>query len=214
MTTPQELFAKYPLAVRDQAFVSTMALVLPGPAFGVITRWNDIGGGRPYTLSGDAGMTLEQAVQEGVPLPRHGSLFGCLHNGEVNALVVFYTATTEERPVPTWTVMPKAGTPPSYWPPFLDRQLFGGWFWDYLALGRVVNLGPVVSTVPGAVWWSEVTREEFGSDVCVVAEEVTSDGWVLPDGVYAYWGLLMAGAKLPPADALMSNAVELSMRSF
>jgi hypothetical protein len=203
------LFAAYPLAVAASRGASLMTLILPGPVFGQIARWDTPAeDGTRYSLHDEAAesYTLDQVAEQGVPLPRHGSVFGWVHDEEIPALVVVYTETTPQRPEPRWTVMPLDGTPRDLWPPFTGRHLFSGWFWDYIAEGSLLPLGALIAATPGAVFWAD-THDALGADCCVVTRDLSAgEGW-LRAGVYAYSEVLRNGVPVPSAETLLRDAL-------
>ena len=164
----QELFANYPLAVRAvnrSDTIGSMVLMLRDDdeiKFFVLSH--DYGDGALlYSLcrwpTGDiayieanggahASDLLVNVVTRGVPLPRHGSIFGWMGRDAITALVVIYTEYEPDRPTPRWTVMPLAGIPESQWPPFTDRRLFGYWFWEQYRTRRIVSLDRLIAETP------------------------------------------------------------------
>ena len=78
-------------------------------------------------IAADGGEVPEltvQAVEQGIPIPRDGSLFGWACQDMVTTLIVVYASYRPESPVPVWSVMPLVGTPELQWPPFERRAVF------------------------------------------------------------------------------------------
>jgi hypothetical protein len=221
----RDLFDGYPLAVSAVEHVPAMhSIVLmlrDGQDAGFFALLRDCGDGRPVysVIPWDAGgtVTIESgggdvpglaanAVLRGVPIPRDGSLFGWIHGELVAALIVVYTSCTPHRPVPSWSVVPRAGSPKTQWPPFTDERLFGHWFWDHHRAGRVIDLGGIIAATPGTFFWAE-TYPALGSDSCVVASDVkTPDGQVLLRGTYLDSAALRAGVAVPTLAELLDGA--------
>ena len=121
-----ELFAAYPLAVQCADWAGTLhsmvLIVRDGDDADFFTLARDDSEGKPFyslvpwrpdgprvyidadgsAVSGAAAIALSQ----GIPLPRHGSLFGWLARNQVTALVAVYTKYSPEYPEPSWAVMP------------------------------------------------------------------------------------------------------------
>jgi hypothetical protein len=154
---------------------------------------------------------LVNAVMRGVPLPRHGSIFGWAADGAVDALVVVYTDRVPGRPVPCWTVLPLAGIPEGRWPPFTGRRFFGPWFWQAYRAGRIVILDDLIAEAPGAVFWVSA-RQALGSACCAVAREVGGGtGPTVRRGRYVYSEALRAGRPVPSLTALLADAGKIDM---
>jgi hypothetical protein len=231
----QELFANYPLAARavgHSGTIRSMVLMLrdgdDDVRFFVLSRdYSD--GALLYSLypwptgdityiEADGGVrvpdVLVNAVTCGVPLPRHGSIFGWTERDAITALVVIYTEYAPDRPLPRWTVMPLADIPGHLWPPFTGRRLFGYWFWEQYQTGRIVSLDGLISETPDTVFWVN-TQAILGSDCCAVARDISSpDRHVLRRGCYAYSEALRAGQVVPPLTALLADTskTDLALR--
>ena len=226
-----ELFARYPLAARaldDAGSVRMMVLMLQeaeGISFFRLERyWHD-SGSLCYSLqpwpSGDIA-TIEpdeapvpevvaSAVTHGVPLPRHGSLFGWLAGDGVTALVGSDTEYESARQLPHWSVMPLARTSPAEWPPFVDERLFGRWFWEYYATGNLVALDRLISGAPHTVFWVS-TQAVIGSDCCVVARDLHEPGlYTLRHGCYVDSEVLDAGTPVPSMPALLADSRKVDL---
>jgi hypothetical protein len=227
----QRLFNDYPLGIRvsDCGPVHSIVLIVgegDGIEFYVLS--DDRGDGAPlYSIrpwptgkavrivaTGDDHVpeALANAVTRGVPLPRHGSIFGWLEGDVVTALIVLYTEYEANRTLPRWTVMPLVGTPESRWPPFIGKRIFGWWFWDYYQNNSVVPLDGLIAKNPGAVFWVN-TQAAIGSDCCAVARDITAT-YTLPRGSYAYSGALQADEAIPSLAELLADedGVDLSPR--
>lgn len=224
----RELFAEYPLAVRTddhgEAARSMILMLHDGPAFFALTlrgeqdqpvysisHWPV---GDAQEISADSGSLVSDAhanaLTAGVPIPRDGSLFGWIHDDVVTALVVVY-ADESENPVPSWSIMPLAGTPEWQWPSFTDELLFGSWFWKHYRAGEVVCLGDSIAQNPGAVFWVD-TKAILGSDCCVVEHDiVVSSGHTLPRGSYAYFAALREGKPVPQPEVLERDSDKIDL---
>jgi hypothetical protein len=153
------------------------------------------------------------ALVRGIPLPRHGSLFGWTPGDCISSLIAFYANPTPPRRLPSWTVMPLVGTPEKRWPPFTNEPVFGRWFWQYYNAGKVVNLGCLISETPCTVFWAP-TKGILGSDCCVVAHDIeTPEGLMLPRGRYVYSEALQEGKTVPSLETLLADDRKIDLAS-
>lgn len=230
----QELFSRYPSALRvsgqDRSVLSMVLMLADGaePRFFVLSHDCD-DGWCGYSIGpwptgdftdiepdGDAQVSdaVMMALTSGIPLPRHGSMFGWAHQHAITALIVIYTDYNPARPLPRWTVMPLAGTPEPRWPPFTGRPFFGSWFWDHYWAGSIVPLDSLIAETPDTIFWVN-TRAMLGSDCCAVAYDSTSaERDTLKRGRYIYSEVLRAGAQVPSLKELLAEPgkVDLSTR--
>jgi hypothetical protein len=223
--TCRDLFDTYPLAVVVTDHVPTMQsmvlMLADGADISFFVLVQDCGDGRPaYTIipwhaegpvtiesdGGDVPDLAASAVMRGVPIPRHGSLFGWICGEPVTALIVVYASYTPDRPVPTWSVMPLAETAEAQWPPFTDEHLFGHWFWDHHQAGTIINLGDAIAATAETVFWLG-TYAALGSDCCVVACDVKAqEGHILRRGTYVDSATLRADVAVPTTAELLAHA--------
>lgn len=229
--TCNELFTDYPLAARTvnrSGTIRSMVLLLrDGDDAGFFVLVSDSSEGRPlYSLctwqaggivdieaDGSAAVSdvAVKAVTRGVPLPRHGSVFGWRHGDAVTALVAVYTEHTPESPEPSWTVMPLAGTPEAQWPPFTGERLFGHRFWEQYRAGSIITLDNLIAGTPDTVFWAD-TKAILGSDCCAVAHDISSpDGPVLRRGRYVYYQALRDGKPVPSLNALLADPGKIDL---
>jgi hypothetical protein len=218
----QELFTNYPLAVRadnDSEAAASMVLMLhEGPAFFVLQL--DFENDKPVYSIGPwptgnieevpaddnppVSNALANVLAYGVPIPQDGSLFGWIHADAVTALVIIY-ADESESPVPSWAIMPLAGTCEWQWPPFTGERFFGSWFWKHYWAGEVVCLGDLVAETPDTVFWVD-TKAIIGSDCCVVERDIsTSTGHKLRRGCYIYFQALRERKEVPALEVLVAD---------
>lgn len=226
--TCNQFFTDYPLAVRvDEGGEGGRSMVLTaheGLTFFVL--WLDYEKGEPVysiglwpagdiaEISADGSRlipdSLIDALTNGVPIPRDGSMFGWTHNDAVTALVVVYAGESRGS-VPSWTVMPLADAPEWQWPPFTDERFFGNWFWKYYWAGEVISLGDLVAGTPDTVFWVD-TKATLGSDCCVVESDIrSSTGDTLQHGCYVYFRALRERKPLPSLEALLADAAKLDL---
>lgn len=220
-----ELFAAYPLAVQCAdwagALHSIVLVVRDGDDADFFTLARDASEGKPFYslvpwrpdgprvyIEADGSVvsgTAATALSQGIPLPRHGSLFGWLAGNRVTALVAVYTKYSPGYPEPSWAVMPRADIPARAWPPFTDEQLFGSWFWEHYRKGTLVSLAALIAVNPGTAFWVD-SKAALGWDCCVVSSDIPSDGeYVLPRGCYLYSEALRQGVDVPPPDTLLAG---------
>jgi hypothetical protein len=156
---------------------------------------------------------VANVVEQGIPIPRDGSLFGWVCQEAVTALIVVYASYRPESPVPVWSVMPLVGTPESQWPPFSIERFFGRWFWKDHQAGNIVRLDGLISANPGIVFWLDTYRA-LGSDCCVVASDIkTSEGRILRRGRYLGAAALLAGTAVPALTELLAEARKTDLAS-
>lgn len=229
-----DLFAAYPLAVQcvdwSGALHSMVLIVRDGDSADFFTLARDDSESKPFYslvpwrpdsprvyVEADGSAVCQATatvLNRGIPLPRHGSLFGWLPGNEVTALIALYTKYSPEYPEPNWAVMPRVGIPARAWPPFADERLFGSWFWEHYRAGRLVSLAALIATSPGTVFWVD-TEAMLGWDCCVVRRDIQSDaGHVLPRGCYLYYEALRRGVDVPSPDTLLAklSATDLAPR--
>lgn len=219
------LFGTYALAVVAVEGAPTMQSIVlmlaDGDDVGFFVLLRDCGETRPaYTVvpwhatgavpiepdGGEVPDVAANAVLRGVPIPQDGSLFGWVRGEPVTALTVICARYTPETPVPTWSVLPRAGAPEAEWPPFTDERLLGHWFWDHHRTGSIIDLGEVIAATPDTVFWVD-TYASLGSDCCVVEGDVkTQDRHVLPRGTYVDSATLRAGIVVPTTAELLADA--------
>jgi hypothetical protein len=145
-------------------------------------------------------------VVEAVPLPRDGALFGWAPEGTVTALVPFDGEARDDHPVPTWALMPLAGTAEAQWPDFADKRPLGEWFWEYHRAGLIVELDEAIAQTRRACWW--LNGEVYGLDtgLCAVARDIAiTGGLTLPRGLYACCGVLREGTPLPTLEDVLAG---------
>jgi len=220
-----ELFAAYPLAVHCADWTGTLhSMVLTvrdganadfftlarddreGRLFYSLVPWRP-DGPRVYIEAGGVAVpgAAATALSQGIPLPRHGSLFGWLAGNEVTALVAVYTKYSPDHPEPSWAVMPRAGVAARKWPPFTDEELFGSWFWEHCRAGTMVSLAVLIAVNPGTAFWVN-SEAALGWDCCVVSRDIASDGgYALPRGCYLYYEALRQGVAVPPPETLLTR---------
>jgi hypothetical protein len=221
-----ELFAGYPLAVKavdHSGIICSMVLMLENgddAAFFVLLR--DYREGMPsYSVSPwpegegivdiQAGNSVSvppmavSVVTRGIPIPRHGSLFGWTSRDTITALIPVYTEYLPECPQPRWGVMPLEGTPETEWPPFTDQRLFGRWFWQYYWAGSMTTLDSLIGGTQDTVFWVDM-RGTVGSDCCAVAHDIRlQDGPALRRGCYVYYQALREERAVPPLRVLLAD---------
>ena len=219
----RQFFVGYPLAVACDDAVRSMVLLLTGgsdirsfvlsehsgarPPRYSVGSWPT---GDPIVISEDRSIAapamVVNALTHGIPMPRHGSLFGWRHRERVTAMVAIYAKYAEASPLPGWSLMPLAGIPFSRWPPFAHEHLFGPWFWEHQRAGRIVSLDGLIARTADIVFWAH-TEAILGSGCCVVACDVQSpDGYTLPRGCYVHHQALRAGKPVPSLQALLADA--------
>jgi hypothetical protein len=225
------LFAGYPLAVGTASSKgSARSMVLlnqDGDDAGFLVLTQDHGEGCPsYSLrpwrgpgnveigpSSDGAVPdmFAAAIAHGVPLPRHGSIYGWEDGGFITALIAVYAEHTPESPLPSWAAMPLVGIPEAQWPPFVDEPLFGHWFWEHCRAKKIMPLGDLIAATPGVVFWTD-TGAILGSGCCAVAHDIRSlEGPMLQRGRYVYYQALRAGKPVPSLRVLLAATGKIDL---
>ena len=229
--TCHELFTDYPLAVRvvnRSGTIRSMVLMLPdGDDADFFVLMCDSSQDRPlYSLciwraggimdidadsSAAVPDVVVNAVTRGIPIPRHGSVFGWSSGDAIVALVAVFAESASASAEPSWTVMPLAGTPEAQWPPFMCERLFGHWFWEYYRAGCIISLDDLIARKPDTVFWVD-TKAILGSDCCAVARDISSpEGPLLRHGRYVYFQVLQAGNPVPSLEALLADSGKIDL---
>lgn len=137
-----------------------------------------------------------EALTAGVPLPRDGSLFGWIADGEITAAIAI--RSWQHLDEPTSIVSLRTDAPESQWPPCWS--LFGKWFWDGYHAKRIVNLAPVLARTTGQVFFSSHWHE----GVIAVSSPIVM-GVTVPAGVYAYHQLVRSGIAMPSLKEVIAD---------
>jgi hypothetical protein len=219
-----ELFASYPLAASvaacDDAMRSMVLMLSDGenarffllshygdedPPFYSLRLWRAASIVSIEAYDDDAAPEIAvEALTQGVPIPRHGSLFGWICEDDITALVTVTAEFTPEYPEPSWAVMPLAKAPAAYWPPFTGEPFFGRWFWKYYQSRHVVSLNELIAETPDTVFWAD-TKAIVGWDSCAVARDIRSSaGYTLRRGCYVYYQALQAGKPVPSLSRMLT----------
>jgi hypothetical protein len=223
-----DLFVRYPLAVEGSGRARWIVLAQQdgnGAAFFVLTRddnedrplyslgpWRASGG---VEIGPDAHAVVPKvfanAVEQGVPIPRHGSLFGWDDTGAISALIASYSQYTPETPEPSWAAMPIVGIPEARWPAMVHERIFGTWFWEAYRVGRIVALDGLIAENPRVVFWVD-TVAILGSGCCAVARDIRSgDEPMLRRGRYVYYQAQEAGKPVPSLEALLADDSKIDL---
>lgn len=190
----------------DAGFFTLVRSDREGQPFYSLVPWRP-DGPRVYIEVGDSPVSgaAAAALSQGIPLPRHGSLYGWLAGNQVTALVAVYTKYSPECPEPSWAVMPRAGVSARTWPPFTDEELFGSWFWEHYRSGAMVSLAALIAANPGTAFWVN-SEAALGWDCCVVSRDIADDGrYTLPRGCYLYYEALRQGVAVPLPETLLAG---------
>lgn len=222
------LFRGYPLAVRRHyAEHRYGSMVLMSRAAGtprcyvLIMEWDDLFVLRPWDRrggrveigpAGEVPADVRQVIETGVPVPRDGVLLGWMAGHQVQAVLAAYGRLPEPwddaSAVPGILVLPRAGSQPGEWPPLAAGPLGDGRLWEYVARGRLADLGPVVAHRPGLVFWvpgaEEAAGRRDGARV-VVTERLSAGEFWLPAGVYADYRTLREGTPSLTARQLLAQ---------
>jgi hypothetical protein len=209
-----DLLAAYPLALSDH---NTMVLMTAEGREAKFFILNCASGRGCYQLlpwrtrdvfdidaeTWDIPAWVTDVITHGVPLPRHGSMFGWKCGKDIAALTVAYTQYEPEHPVPNFMLMPLVGLPESQWPPFAGEHLFGQWFWDHHRAGRLVSVAGLIAGSRDTVFW--VAPEGATAGSVAVRAAVSGKCGTLQRGVYAYQGDLRARKPGRSLDVLLAD---------
>jgi hypothetical protein len=219
-----ELFARYPQAtsvINLKGTVCSMVLMMldgDQAAFFVLVRdhaedrslysfapWH---GGNVVNIEAagsDMPDEVVAAVTQGIPFPRHGSLFGWMHEETVVALITIQARWTPECQEPSWTLMPLASAVEEDWPPFAGKRWFGPWFWDHHRTGSIVPLARLVAATRREVFWLD-SAPLVETSCCAVAHDIIGqEGYTLRRGCYLYYKMLQMGTSAPPLELVLSD---------
>ncbi len=139
-------FLRWRRAVRPDSSSSRLTTTQVNPPNSV-SNWRapgsvDIGPGADTVVP----LMFANAITHGVPIPRHGSVFGWRHRKSVTALIVVYANYPPGSPEPYWATMPRAGISAARWPA-LRMNAFSG-------------TGSGNTTVPGTSSASEASSQK------------------------------------------------------
>ena len=163
---------------------------------------------------------IHRLITGSMPVPHDGALLGWVTDSQVTALLAVHCRPPEpwEDPVlvPEIRVMPMAGTRELlHWPSFTASPLHDGRFWEYVEWGEIVDIGPLIISSAGCVFWvpSPDRRSARYGCIVVVANLPAEEYW-LPAGVYTDHWTLREGIEPPSAGQLMAlpGAVDLADR--
>jgi hypothetical protein len=176
-----------------------------------LSRWRATVAVEIAADGGEVPELVANVVEQGIPIPCDGSLFGWVYQEIVTALIVVHASARPDSPVPVWSVMPLVGTPESQWPPFSGERSFGRWFWKDHQAGNLVQLDGLIAANPGIVFWLD-TYQSLGSGCCVVASDIkTSEGRILRRGKYLGAATLRAGVAVPSLADLLAEACKTDL---
>ncbi len=173
-------------------------------------------------------------VTEGMPVPRDGALLGWVSDRQVTALLTVHHGGRggeggpdraggqgENGPagrpgVPEVRVLAMVGSEPIRWPPFAASPLDDGRLWEYMELGELVDLTPVLYRAEGAYWVpsQHPDRARRGHGCAVLGRSIEGLEYWVPAGVYMDHWMLREGVPTPPATHLITlpGATDLSRR--
>jgi hypothetical protein len=233
------LFGRYPLAVTsrsaDAADGGHRSMVLMNHADGpagyfvltqvrddlfVIRSWNRRGISREIRPGESVSGIISHVITDGIPIPHDGALLGWVADSQVTAMLAVHYRQPETQgdpvSVPGIRVMPMIGTNELlHWPPFAASPLDDGRLWDYVEWGQIVDIAPLVTQSAGRAFWVPTPdgwSVRSGDGCLVITDNLTTDEYWLPAGVYVDHWTLREGIEAPPADCLLAlpGAVDLA----
>jgi hypothetical protein len=201
------------LANRDAGEARFFVLIMEWDDLFVLRHWDRRDGPRveigPHQA---ASAEVRRVVEASVPVPRDGALLGWLTGHRVQAVLAAYGRLPEPwddaSAVPGVLVMPLVGSPTAEWPPFAARPLDDGALWTHVTRGGLVDIGPLVTRLPGCVFLvsggdGAAGPRLTGARVVVIERLSTDDCW-LPAGVYADQRTLRTGTPTMTASQLLA----------
>jgi hypothetical protein len=240
-TTCLRLFRHYPLAVRrhyaEHRYGSMVLMNRDGGKarfYVLIMEWDDLFVLRPWDRR-DGGRVeitpnepvpgdVRRVIDSSMPIPRDGALLGWVTELRVCAVLAAYGRLLEpwEDPsaVPGLLTLPLAGTKPAEWPPGSIASLEDDRLWGYISRGQLADLGPLVSSHPGYVFWVPGTDARTGRSAdesaegpdgrqvggrIVVTERMSTERFWLLAGVYTDHRTLREGTSAPPVRDLLAT---------
>ena len=163
---------------------------------------------------------IRRLITGSMPLPHDGALLGWVSDNQVTAMLAVHCRQPEPWdgpvPVPEIRVMPMAGTSELlHWPPFTASPLDDGRLWEYVEWGELVDVGPLIMSSAGCVFWVPAPDRRSARHGCIVVMgNLPADEYWLPAGVYTDHWTLREGIEPPPAGQLIAlpGAVDLADR--
>ncbi len=232
-----QLFRRYPMAVRlhlANDWYRSMVLLnrTAGPAgFFIlgqardgsfcIRSWHRHQGVNEGIRPGEpVSAAVGQVIAGAMPVPHDGALLGWVSDSQVTAILAVHCRPPDTwdgpAPVPEIRVMPMAGTSELlHWPPFTASPLDDGRLWEYVEWGEIVDIAPLVTQSAGQAFWvPSPDSRSARSGYVIIRDNMPSDEYWLPAGVYLDHWTLREGIQAPPADHLLTlpGVVDLARR--
>jgi hypothetical protein len=226
--TCQQLFRRYPLAVTPgSAECGHQSMVLMNRADGpagyfvltqtrddlfVIRSWNRRGISREIRPGEPVSGIIRQVITDGMPIPHDGALLGWITDSQVTAMLTVRCRQPETQgdsaSIPRIRVMPMVGTSElPHWPPFTASPLDDGRLWEYVEWGQIVDIVPLVTQSAGRAFWIP-TPDGWsirpGEGCVVIPDNLPTDEYWLPAGVYVDHWTLREGIEAPPASFMLA----------
>ena len=220
------LFGSYPLAVNQPGepggALRSMVLRHPGPegtGYYLLTEhpaerftlrpWDAADGeGQDITPGCPVPLASHRVISESMPVPRDGALLGWVSDWQATVLLSVYHGDPAQRPgVPQVRALPLVGSDPMRWPAFTTSPLDDGRLWQHVTRGEIVDLAAVVAHGAGATFWvpsQNAARAAQGHGCVVVSQNLTTDDYWLPAGIYMDHWMLREGVPAPPASHLLT----------
>jgi hypothetical protein len=187
----------------------------------VIRSWNPHDGLDQEIRPGEpVPAIIDEVITSSMPVPHDGALLGWVTDRQVTAMLAVYCGRPEtwDAPVtvPEIRVMPMAGTRVLlHWPPFAASPLDARRLWEYVEWGAIVDIVPLVTRGPGRAFWvPSPDRRGARHGFIVVSDNLPTDDYWLPAGVYMDHWTLREGIPAPPAGRLLTlpGVVDLADR--
>ncbi|MGO8890128.1 MAG: hypothetical protein ACLP8X_25315 [Streptosporangiaceae bacterium] len=179
----------------------------------VIRAWNGRNGVSQEIRPGEpVSGIIHEAVTGSMPVPRDGALLGWVTDSQVTVLLPVHCRQPETWGdpafVPEIRVMPMAGTSElRHWPPFTASPLDDGRLWEYVERGQIVDIVPLVIQSAGRAFWVPspgIRSARYEKGCVVITDNLSSDEYWLPAGVYVDHWTLREGIQAPPSGRLLT----------
>lgn len=230
----QQLFRYHPLAITPppagtggrwsmvlrHRTAGFFVLTQPRENLFVLRPWHDRDGLEEEIQPGKPVPDVVRTTVAGcLPVPRHGALLGWVTGRQVTALLTVHSAPPEGGqagpspvPGPEVRVLPLDGTTKEWhWPPFTVSPLDDWRLWEYVEWHELIDAMPLLSAEPGRAFWLPAPDGRRTGHV-IVRDNIRTDAFWLPAGVYSDHWALREGIQPPPGEQLIASpdAVDLA----
>ena len=151
-------------------------------------------------------------LTDSMPVPRDRAFLGWVTDRQVTAVLPVQAGPAAAGGGPAIRVMPKSCVPQLDWPPFAASPLRDERLWDYVERGLLVDITPLLTRSPGRVFRLP-SPHGHSTGYIVVSDNLPTDEYWLPAGVYVDQWWLREGIEPPPAAQLLASPVAVDLAS-